>query len=176
MLWRRAGGGGGVGKGSRDLEQKWLVSLKGWKQRGDRSKLTPGGILCYDEESREGGEARRGEGDEGKSVVAALRRASMAGERGGLTIKRSVFIILGGLCLDRQSPGGVSIPVLRFSHLRSPSASPNFVSFPRVWFQISKHQAAPRFTLMLLPTTYTPLHPPPQPDTPTAPGLRAPTA
>ena len=84
----------------------------------------------------------------------------MAGERGGLTIKRSVFIILGGLCLDRQSPCGVSNPVLRFSHLRSPSARPNFVSFPQVWFQIPKHQATARFTLMLVFTAYTLVHPP----------------
>ena len=42
-------------------------------------KLTTGGILCYDEEGREGGEARRGGGG-GMSVVAAFTRASMAGE------------------------------------------------------------------------------------------------
>lgn len=46
----------------------------------DERKLTAGVVLCYDEEGREGGEARRGEGDEGMSVVTTLTRASMAGK------------------------------------------------------------------------------------------------
>ena len=102
--------------------------LSGLKRSG-RLGLTPGVILCYDEESRGGGEARR---EEGMSVVAVLRRASTAGERGGLTIKRSALIIHPGLSLSRQSPGGVSIPVSRFTHLRSPSTSSNFISFPQI--------------------------------------------
>ena len=88
------------------------------------------------EEKQEGG---RG-GGERMSVVATLGRASTAGERGGLTIKRSLLLSIRD-SLSRQSPVGVptsGLPVSLISDLR-----PHFIPqrlVPRLGL------ATPRFT------------------------------
>ena len=97
--------------------------------------------FCYDEESREGGEARRGEGEEGMSVVAVLRRASTAGERGGLTIKRSGLLsiqdslALGNLLAEFQfrSPGSPisDLRPLVLISFHSPRLVPDPLATPR---------------------------------------------